>query len=168
MRIKLGKRIFIICEFVDMGKFVVGLQSTSFCNNGGSTLFLDYDDKPLDDVVKECISLQLKEDLPTFYVYQSSKKDGTPRYNAFCFAELPFKQWSLILWQTTADFHFKTISLAERKSTLRFSGKSGQIPQLLKVIRRKSNKYPELENGFPILEKLLAEERRLYGHGKSA
>jgi hypothetical protein len=162
MRVKIGNRVFTI-GFMGLDRFAIGIDSTSFCENGKQILMLDYDDKKLKDVIKDCKKLQKKYDLPKMYIYQSSVHK-TPHHNVFCFTPLDFEEHSIIVFDADVDFRYKEMFLINGFQTLRITAKKGVkecIPKLIKVLKSKS-KRKELKNGAFIVEKLLEKERE-YG-----
>ena len=150
----------MVLDLIDTERIVFGLQSTSFCKDDKQVLFLDYDDKTLDEVKKDIKRLQKKYDLPDIHIYVSSNKDGVERYHAFCFTPLEFSEHIRIIMDADIDFNYKKIFLNQHKSTLRFSAKNGQIPKFLMTIKGKSKNREIIDYAKKVLDKLLLLEKK--------
>ena len=169
MRIKLPNGKMLVIGLIDTKNIVIGLNSNSFFSSDKRDrhiLMLDYDAIPFDELKRDVRRLQRKYDLPTFYIFISSKKNGKIKYHAYCFTPLSFEEMSEIVFDSKADFGFKSCLLKFGFATLRFSpkrkyGRYG-IPEFYKKIVNKSKKRKEIKGAFKILMKLFEEERKLW------
>ena len=158
----------LVIGTIDLDNIVIGLNSNSFFSQeerGKHILMLDYDDIKYKELKKDIMRLQEKYDLPTFYIFISSRKK-VPKYHAFCFTPLNFMEMAKIVFDSKADFGFKSCLLKFGFATLRFTPKHGYgirgIPKFYKKIERKSKTRKEIEGAFNVLKKLMEEERKIW------
>ena len=157
-----------VADMIDLGNTVIGLNSNSLFSEeerGKHILMLDYDDIEWKDLRRDVRRLQKKYDLPTFYIFISSRKKKI-KYHAFCFTPLNFNELMRIVFDSKADFGFKACLLKFGFATLRFTPKrkygAKGIPEFYKKIERKSKTRKEIEGAFEVVKKLMEEERKLW------
>lgn len=159
MRFKIGKSVFVLFDRIPTEKFVLGLQSNSFSpDRTKNVIFIDVDDAfTLQELVKEIKKFQKKFDLSTAYIYESSPG----KFFFAIFNLLDYDEWSKVISYFPGDIRHTIIALADKTSVLRISAKKGNIPKLVKIVRRKSKTRKELPFGFFVLENILRREREL-------
>lgn len=158
MRIRLPfiNRVFVI-GFIDLNRIVVGLDSTSFCEEGKQILMLDYDTLSLEEVRADIRGLQHKFGLPAMYIFSSSKD----KYHAYCMTCFKFHQVMLITFSSKSDKNHKDCLLANKRSTLRITekkGKESRIRFIEKIIpgdRPTLSPYQEIHGAEEILKKVI-------------
>lgn len=167
MRIRLFNKILVI-GMIDLNNLVIGINSNSFFSKeerNKHILMLDYDDLDFKEIVKDVKRLQRKYDLPTFYIFISSRRRRI-KYHAYCFTPLTFQELLQIVFDSKADFGFKSCLLKFGFATLRFSPKKRYgrfgIPEFYKKIPNPNSKREEIKEAFKVLQKLFEEERKIW------
>lgn len=117
-----GTRLVFVLGLIDLEKTVIGLNSTSFCEEGKQILMLDYDKLDLEGVRDDVERLQRKYGLPRILLFESSPG----KYHAYCMASLSFHEAMIITYDSQSDEHHKECLLANKKSTLRTTPKKGR------------------------------------------
>jgi len=157
MRIKLPliNKIFVI-GFIDLNRIVIGLDSSSFCEEGEQIIVLDYDNLPLEEVREDVKRLQRNFGLPTFYIFSSSPGN----YHAYCMTCLKFHEVMVIAFASKSDRNHKNFLLYNKISTVRITRKKGK-PSKIRFVEKIPHKgqFREIPNAEELLMYILEDER---------
>jgi hypothetical protein len=92
----------------------------------------DFDDTPLEFIIKELSEIQQICDLPRIYILNSGKPN---HYMAYCFARLPWEEaYGIVAWTRHVDWNFLKYAAVRGHFTLRVSSKNGRKIRLVHVL----------------------------------